>query len=73
MRFEDGGRVPDDVVRELHEAQDRLMVPVTGLDPFADEGSYFLTGQVPEIRIVPDVAQAYVSRQRVVRFFVGTL
>jgi dienelactone hydrolase len=52
-----------------YHAWDRLMVPVTALDPFADEGSYFVTGVLPTVRIVPDVAQAYTSRDRVVSFF----
>ena len=54
-------------------AWDRLMVAVTGQDPFADEGSVFVTGKVPTIQLVPDVAQAYLSRDRVVRFFKSQL
>jgi dienelactone hydrolase len=50
-------------------AWDRLMVPETALDPFADEGSYFRTGILPTVVITPDVAQAYLSRDRVARFF----
>ncbi len=50
-------------------AWDRLMVPETALDPFADEGSYFRTGVLPTVVITPDVAQAYESRERVARFF----
>jgi dienelactone hydrolase len=50
-------------------AWDRLMIPVSALDPFANEGSYFRTGQLPTVEIVPDVEQAYVSRNRVTRFF----
>jgi uncharacterized protein len=51
-------------------AWDRLMIPVTALDPFANEGS-FLKGQsgLLAVRIVPDVEQALESRERVVRFF----
>nr|WP_315235290.1 dienelactone hydrolase family protein [uncultured Albidiferax sp.] len=53
---------------------DRLMVPVTGADPFANQGSYLLgTSAIPSISIVPDVAQARASRERVVRFFRGNL
>ena len=53
---------------------DRLMVPITGADPFANQGSYLLgTSGVPTISIAPDVAQAYTSRERVVRFFRGNL
>jgi len=52
-----------------YHAWDRLMVPLAGPDPFGDEGSYFLTGQVPIVQIVPSVEQAYASRERVVRFF----
>lgn len=50
---------------------DRLMVPVTVPDPFADQGS-FLLGQratPPLVVIRPDVAQAHEARERVVRFF----
>jgi uncharacterized protein len=50
-------------------AWDRLMVPETAPDPFADEGSYFRTGVLPTVVITPDVAQAYESRERVARFF----
>ncbi len=56
-----------------YHAWDRLMIPVLALDPFANEGSYFSTGQLPTVRIVPDVAQAYASRDRAVRFFQGSL
>ena len=54
-------------------AWDRLMVPETALDPFADEGSYFRTGILPTVVITPDVAQAYLSRDRVARFFLKNL
>ncbi|MFL6698138.1 MAG: dienelactone hydrolase family protein [Vitreoscilla sp.] len=50
-------------------AWDRLMVPETAPDPFADEGSYFRTGILPTVVITPDVMQAYESRARVARFF----
>lgn len=50
-------------------AWDRLQVPITVFDPFADEGSIFMTGQVPQVEIVPDVDQAYEARSKVVRFF----
>lgn len=56
-----------------YHAWDRLMIPVTAPDPFANEGSYVATGVVPIVTIVPDVAQAYTSRDRVVRFFRGSL
>jgi dienelactone hydrolase len=52
-----------------YHAWDRLQVPVTALDPFADEGSFFSTGIVPTVEIVPDVPQAYESRRKVVEFF----
>lgn len=53
---------------------DRLMVPVTGADPFANQGSYLLgTSAVPSVTIVPDVALAYKSRDRVTRFFRSNL
>ena len=50
-------------------AWDRLMVPITVLDPFGNEGSFFKTGQLPSVRLVPDVESAYDSRTRVARFF----
>ena len=52
-----------------YHAWDRIMIPVTAPDPFANEGSYFSTGQLPTVEIVPDVVKAYASRDRVVRFF----
>jgi dienelactone hydrolase len=52
-----------------YHAWDRLMIPVTALDPFGNEGSFFRTGVLPPVRIVPDVELAYESRARVVRFF----
>jgi dienelactone hydrolase len=52
-----------------YHAWDRIMIPVTVLDPFGNEGSFFVTGMIPTVRIVPDVVQAYVSRDRVVNFF----
>ncbi|MES2718143.1 MAG: dienelactone hydrolase family protein [Pseudomonadota bacterium] len=54
-------------------AWDRIMVPVTAADIFANEGSYFATGVVPLVRIVPDVDQAHEARRRVVRFFKQSL
>jgi dienelactone hydrolase len=64
----------NDVVRVAeylgaYHAWDRLMVPVSGPDPFGDEGSFFLTGQLPIVQLKPSVEQAYESRDRVVRFF----
>jgi len=54
-------------------AWDRLMIPVTALDPFANEGSFFSTGQVPTVRIVPSVKQALQARQRALAFFMQHL
>lgn len=48
---------------------DRLMVPITVTDPFANQGSYFSTGVPPTVKFTPDAEQAYLSRARVVRFF----
>jgi dienelactone hydrolase len=48
---------------------DRLMVPITVTDPFANQGSYFSTGVPPTVHFTPDADQAYQSRARVVRFF----
>lgn len=56
-----------------YHAWDRLMVPVTAADIYANEGSYFFTGVPPTVRIVPDVEQAYASRRRVVQFFKQSL
>lgn len=50
-------------------AWDRLMVPINVPDPYGNLGSYFSTGTVPNVQFTPDVAQAYASRARVVRFF----
>ena len=52
-----------------YHAFDRFQVPVSTPDPFADQGSYFRTGVLPIVQIVPDVAQGLESRRRVVRFF----
>lgn len=54
-----------------YHAWDWLMVPTTAVDPFGNEGSY-LKGQRPTpplVELRPDVAQAFASRERVVRFF----
>ena len=48
---------------------DRLTVPFTTVDPFANEGSYVRPGSLPPGRFVPDVENAYDSRERVARFF----
>ena len=58
-----------EVYQGAYHAWDRLQIPVTVDDPFADEGSYFSTGVVPKVEIIPDVEQAYRSRKRVVEFF----
>ncbi|HET9642943.1 MAG TPA: dienelactone hydrolase family protein [Burkholderiaceae bacterium] len=50
-------------------AWDRLMVPITVTDMFADEGSFFSTGKAPIVDLVPDVEEAFASREQVVRFF----
>lgn len=50
-------------------AFDRLMVPIVVSDPFGNEGSYFATGSVPQVKLAPDVPSAYEARERVVRFF----
>ena len=42
---------------------DRLEVPITVNDPFSH------LGNGGEVEIVPDVAKAYESRKKVVRFF----
>lgn len=50
-------------------AWDRLMIPITVPDIFANRGSYFETGVVPMVEIKPDVEMAMESRKRVVSFF----
>jgi dienelactone hydrolase len=53
---------------------DRLMVPVTAADPFANQGSYLLGASgVPSVTLIPNVALAYISRERVTRFFRSNL
>ena len=52
-----------------YHAWDRLMIPVVAPDPFGNLGSFFATGQIPLVRIVPDVQLALASRERVVKFF----
>jgi dienelactone hydrolase len=56
-----------------YHAWDRLMVPVTALDPFGNEGSILTTGVVPTVRIVPNVDLAYEARRKAVRFFLRHL
>ena len=57
------------VYEGAYHAWDRIMIPVTVQDPFADQGSLFKTGKVPTVEIKADVDQAYEARKRVVRFF----
>ncbi len=56
----------------LH-AFDRLMVPIVVNDPFGNQGSYFQTGQLPTVRIGPDVGQAFTAREKAVRFLARNL
>ncbi len=58
---------------DAFHAWDRLQVPITVPDPFGDEGSFFTTGVLPLIEIIPDVALAYEARRTVVGFFVRNL
>jgi dienelactone hydrolase len=58
-----------EVYQGAYHAWDRLQIPLTVSDPFADEGSYFSTGVAPQVEVIPDVEQAYQSRKRVVEFF----
>lgn len=55
--------------RGAYHGWDRLMIPITVPDIFADRGSYFTTGVVPMVEIKPDVEMALESRKRVVSFF----
>lgn len=64
-----GNAVEVVAVPDAEHAWDRLMVPITVADPFGNEGSYFVTGKVPNVQLAPNVEQAYASRERVVRFF----
>ena len=50
-------------------AWDRLMVPTAVQDKFGNEGSAFTTHVIPSVQHEPDVANAYLSRSRVVTFF----
>jgi uncharacterized protein len=50
-------------------AWDRLQVPVIAPDPFANVGSFFLTGVVPLVRITPSIDAAFEARERAVKFF----
>ncbi|MCB0414372.1 MAG: dienelactone hydrolase family protein [Bdellovibrionales bacterium] len=56
-----------------YHAWDRLLPEEIIFDPFANEGSYFSTGEIPPVVIEPNVKQAYESRRRVTRFFVEHL
>lgn len=64
-----GGIVSVNVYPGAAHGWDRLMVPVTVTDPYANQGSYFSTGVVPSVQLSPAADQAYLSRARVVRFF----
>ena len=66
---EDAAQVEVVAYEGAYHAWDRLLVPITVLDPFGDEGSIFTTGIVPEVEIIPDVDQAHRSLVRVVDFF----
>jgi dienelactone hydrolase len=61
------------VYQGAYHAWDRLLIPLTVYDPFADEGSFFTTGVAPMVEVLPDVQQAYASRKRVVQFFLQNL
>ena len=47
---------------------DRLMVPTTAYDPFANLGSYFTTGILPLVQVVPNIPDAFESRRLVTSF-----
>lgn len=72
-RLNASSSVQVDVYQGATHAWDRLQVPRTVRDPFADRGSFLRTGIVPDVRIHPDVDQAHSSRRRVVRFFLDSL
>lgn len=74
LRHADDQSVVEIVAYEgAYHAWDRLQVPITVFDPFADEGSVFSTGVVPTVEIVPDVGQAYASRKKAIQFFLRNL
>ena len=52
-----------------HHAWDRLMVEVEVRDPLANEGRPSVPNVIPTVQLAPDVADAYLSRSRVVKFF----
>lgn len=54
-------------------AFDLLMVERVVGDIYANEGSYFFTGVVPPVRIIPNVALAHQARARAVSFFKAKL
>ncbi len=62
-----------EVYQGATHAWDRLQVPTSVLDPFADEGSFFATGVIPLVSIEPNVDMAYASRRKAVRFFADNL
>jgi dienelactone hydrolase len=64
-----GGIVSVNAYAGAAHGWDRLMVPITVTDPYANQGSYFSTGVPPTVHLTPDADQAYLSRARVVRFF----
>jgi dienelactone hydrolase len=70
---EDRRAVQLGVYQGAYHAWDRLQIPLTVNDPFGDEGSFFSTGVVPQVDIIPNVEQAYRSRKRVVEFFLQNL
>jgi dienelactone hydrolase len=63
------GLVAVAVYEGAYHAWDRIMIPITVQDPFADLGSLFKTGKVPTVEIKADVDHAYAARKRVVSFF----
>ncbi|MFG6459058.1 dienelactone hydrolase family protein [Roseateles sp. BYS96W] len=64
-----GGVVSVATYPDATHGWDRLMVPISVTDPFANQGSYFSTGVPPTVQLAPDARQAYQARERVVRFF----
>jgi dienelactone hydrolase len=59
--------------QSAEHAFDRLMVPIVVSDPFGNEGSFFRTGVVPQVKLTPDVPQAFEARERAVRFLSNNL
>jgi len=57
------------VYEDSYHGWDRIMIPITVFDPFADQGSFFKTKIIPPVDVRANVDAAYAARERVVNFF----